>query len=193
MGIAGLLPLLKPVTRSNHISSYRNRRVAVDGYAWLHKAVYGCCMNLTRGIDSHQWIVYCINLIDMLLSFDIEVHMVFDGANLPAKKDTEAVRDASRSVALKTGLLLFGTGSPREMAAAHPYLSKAVDVTPRMAAELILVLRTSRPIVRCTVAPYEADAQLSYLSATDLVDAVISEDSDTIPYGCSEVINLQRF
>ena len=41
--------------------------------------------------------------------------------------------------------------------------------------------------VLCTVAPYEADAQLSFLCRENLVDAVIGEDSDTIPYGCKEV------
>ena len=37
------------------------------------------------------------------------------------------------------------------------------------------------------MAPYEADAQLAYLARTGVVDLVISEDSDTIPYGCQQV------
>jgi 5'-3' exonuclease len=41
--------------------------------------------------------------------------------------------------------------------------------------------------VLCTVAPYEADAQLAYLCREGYVDAVIAEDSDTVPYGCKEV------
>jgi exonuclease-1 len=41
--------------------------------------------------------------------------------------------------------------------------------------------------VRYLVAPYEADAQLAYLSMKGAVDVVISEDSDTIPYGCRRV------
>ena len=40
------------------------------------------------------------------------------------------------------------------------------------------------------VAPYEADAQLAFLARTKLVDAVITEDSDTIPYGCTRVGGL---
>ena len=38
------------------------------------------------------------------------------------------------------------------------------------------------------VAPYEADAQLAFLSRMDIVDLVISEDSDTIVYGCKSVL-----
>ena len=52
-----------------------------------------------------------------------------------------------------------------------------------MAAQLIAVLKELRPSVTCLVAPYEADAQLAYLSSHALVDVVISEDSDNIPYG----------
>lgn len=41
--------------------------------------------------------------------------------------------------------------------------------------------------VAYVVAPYEADAQLAYLARTGVVELVISEDSDTIPYGCPQV------
>lgn len=143
MGIAGLLPLLKPVTRTNHVRSYRNKTVAIDGYAWLHKAVYGCCIELATGQESDKWISYCINLIDMLLSHEIIVHMVFDGANLPAKQITETARAANRDAALKKGLELLHSRNKD----ARSYLSRAIDITPRMAAKLIKQLRESRPEV----------------------------------------------
>ena len=44
------------------------------------------------------------------------------------------------------------------------------------------------------MAPYEADAQLAYLSSIDPQDggisAVITEDSDLVAYGCPAVIYL---
>lgn len=42
--------------------------------------------------------------------------------------------------------------------------------------------------MRCLVAPYEADAQLAYLCRAGIVDAVITEDSDAVPYGCGDII-----
>jgi len=42
--------------------------------------------------------------------------------------------------------------------------------------------------IECIVAPYEADAQLGYLSISGYVDAVISEDSDLLAYGCNRVL-----
>jgi exonuclease-1 len=145
-------------------------------------------VELATGKENGQWIVYCLYFIDMLLSFNITVHMVFDGANLPAKRRTEGLRAASRTEALKTALDLSKSMDFKERSLAHSYFSKAVDVTPRMAAQLIRILRKTRPKVLCTVAPYEADAQLGFLCKEGLVDAIISEDSDTIPYGCKEVL-----
>ena len=55
-----------------------------------------------------------------------------------------------------------------------------------MAAQLIKRLR---PLgFECIVAPYEADAQLAYLCLSGYISAVISEDSDLLVYGCSEVL-----
>ncbi|KAM5582267.1 exonuclease 1-like, partial [Rosa sericea] len=42
--------------------------------------------------------------------------------------------------------------------------------------------------VEFIVAPYEADAQLTYLTIKGKIDAVITEDSDLIAFGCPQVI-----
>ncbi len=39
----------------------------------------------------------------------------------------------------------------------------------------------------CIVAPYEADAQLAYLSKTGIAQVIITEDSDLILFGCERV------
>ena len=41
--------------------------------------------------------------------------------------------------------------------------------------------------IQYLVAPYEADAQLAWLSRHDVIDVVISEDSDCLAYGCKRV------
>lgn len=38
------------------------------------------------------------------------------------------------------------------------------------------------------VAPYEADAQLAFLMQNGLADAVLTEDSDCLPFGCHTVL-----
>lgn len=49
MGIQGLLPLLKPITKHVHLKEYAGKSVAVDGYSWLHKGVYSCSRELCEG------------------------------------------------------------------------------------------------------------------------------------------------
>lgn len=43
MGISGLLPLLRSITRRVHLSQFAGQTVAVDAYSWLHKGIYGSC------------------------------------------------------------------------------------------------------------------------------------------------------
>lgn len=46
MGIQGLLPLLRSVTKKVHIESLAGEAVAIDAYSWLHKGVYTCVVDL---------------------------------------------------------------------------------------------------------------------------------------------------
>lgn len=141
MGIQSLLPALKSVVDADlHISAFRGRRVAVDGYAWLHKAIYGCCVELCEGKPSTAWIQYCLGYVDMLIAHEIDVTLVFDGAELPAKQGTETERAQKRANNLSKGREYTANGDHKS---ARNYYAQAVDVTPRMAAELIQVLPPS--------------------------------------------------
>lgn len=49
MGIQGLLPILKDITRRQHVSEFSGKRVAIDGYSWLYKGAYCCSRELCEG------------------------------------------------------------------------------------------------------------------------------------------------
>ena len=42
--------------------------------------------------------------------------------------------------------------------------------------------------IRYLVVPYEADAQMAYLAKHNIVDAVVTNDSDLIPFGVQRII-----
>jgi len=190
MGIKGLLQAEKPAMKAEHLQRFTGKRMAVDGYAWLHKAAYGCCVELCKGEQPNGWIQFFISMVDLLLHHNIIVTLVFDGSALPMKANTESDRENSRLSNLKKAEEYARNG---DHTTARMYYSRAVDITPRMAAEVIQIIHRTRPTVKCLVSPFEADAQLSYLSLQNLVDMVISEDSDTIPYGCKDIIfKLER-
>ena len=71
---------------------------------------------------------------------------------------------------------------------AHQFFQKSVEITHEMAHKLLLELQSRN--IAALVAPYEADAQLAYLSKAGLVDFVITEDSDVVPFGCKRVSRL---
>lgn len=78
----------------------------------------------------------------------------------------------------------------------------ANSVTPAMAYQFIKVRLAASAIpteltpaqslkaedIDYVVAPYEADAQLAFLARKGLVDAIISEDSDLVVYGCPVIL-----
>ncbi|KAF2078068.1 hypothetical protein CYY_000619 [Polysphondylium violaceum] len=178
MGIQGLLPALQPITKDIHIRSYANQRVAIDGYAWLHRGAYSCSQELCLGIPTTKYITFFMSLIEMLRSNKVTPVVVFDGGPLPNKKGKEDERLHSREEHLKKAKAYLLQGNTSQ---ANSCYQKAVDITPRMAFNLIKELRKRK--IEYIVAPYEADAQLAYLSITGQVDAIITEDSDLVAYG----------
>jgi exonuclease 1 len=114
----------------------------------------------------------------MLSRFGVTPYFVFDGDYLPSKAGTEADRLKQRENAKKLGSELLALGRTKQ---AHQTLNAAVDITPEMAAAVILELR--RQDIAYIVAPYEADAQLAYLEQHGHVDAVMAEDSDLLVFG----------
>ncbi len=117
--------------------------------------------------------------------YDMEVTIVFDGAALPAKRVTEEERAKSRKDAFDQACRLEEEG---KIAEANTFYARSVDVCPEMAYEVAVALRSQFPQIKVLVAPYEADAQLAYLSRQGLVDIILSEDSDLLVYGCKRVL-----
>ncbi|ENN81118.1 hypothetical protein YQE_02486, partial [Dendroctonus ponderosae] len=183
MGITGLLPYLANATKPCHVSEFRGGTVAVDSYCLLHKGANACAEQLARGEDSQMYVTYCLKYVKMFLSYNIHPIMVFDGRNLPAKAETEAKRRESRRKAKQRAAELLNLGKTEE---ARTYLKQCIDITPRMAHNLIIECRKMN--VDCIVAPYESDAQLAFFNIKGVAECVITEDSDLLLFGCKKVL-----
>jgi exonuclease-1 len=183
MGIASLLPQLRSITKKKSLEHYRGKTVAVDGYVLLHRGAYACARELVEGEPTDKYITYCLNRVELLLKHGIIPFIIFDGGPLPNKSDEESTRHQSREENRERAQNLWRQGN--RVAALEAY-QKAVDVTPEMAHCVILALKQRG--VRFLVAPYEADAQMAYLALNGFVDAVITEDSDLLTYGCPVVL-----
>ena len=183
MGINGLLKALDSIAIDRHLSYYRGKRMAVDGYCWLHKAVYLITSDILTNPGSKRYLVYLRKRLDHLLKYNITPIIVFDGDKLPMKKIEEEEREKHRNEVTIQSRTLLNQGLVRE---AQAKMIEGLDINPQMAYEFIKVLRSLK--IEHYVAPYEADVQLAYLSKMGLVDCVITEDSDLIALGCRRVL-----
>ncbi|KAH7868939.1 PIN domain-like protein [Lentinula edodes] len=183
MGIQGLLPALRSIQNTRHLSEFSGQTIAVDAYVWLHKGVFTCATELATGILTHKYVNYAMEKVRLLRHHGIEPYIVFDGGPLPAKKGTEVERKRKRDEHLARGNLLASQG---KHAQARDCYLKCVDVTPQMAFQLIKALRAES--VQYIVAPYEADAQLAFLERQGIVSAILTEDSDLLVFGCKNVL-----
>ena len=67
----------------------------------------------------------------------------------------------------------------------HQGSSPLVDASSSLTALLQALMAEN---VKFVVAPYEADAQMAYLERVGLVDAIVTEDSDLLVFGCKTVL-----
>ncbi|XP_061646665.1 exonuclease 1 isoform X2 [Phyllopteryx taeniolatus] len=167
MGIPGLLQFIKDAGEPINVKKYKGQTVAVDTYCWLHKGAFSCAEKLAKGE----------------LTDHVKPILVFDGRNLPSKREVEKARRERREANLQKGRQLLRDGKLSE---ARDCFTRCVNITPAMAHNLIKAARARG--VDCIVAPYEADAQLAYLTKSGLAHAVITEDSDLLAFGCKKVI-----
>ncbi|KAM8738022.1 exonuclease 1 [Acanthopagrus schlegelii] len=183
MGISGLLQFIKDAAEPINVKKYKGQSVAVDTYCWLHKGAFSCAEKLAKGEPTDQYVRYCMKFVDLLLTLRVKPILVFDGRNLPSKQAVEKSRRERREANLQKGRQLLREGKVSE---ARDCFTRCVNITPAMAHNLIKAARARG--VDCIVAPYEADAQLAYLTKSGLAHAVITEDSDLLAFGCKKVI-----
>ncbi|KAG1707291.1 hypothetical protein DVH05_026485 [Phytophthora capsici] len=178
MGISGLLPVLKSITETKTIDEYKGRTLAIDGYCWLHRAIYSCSQEICLGQETDKYVTYFMDRINTLLHNGVTPYVVFDGGPLPMKKGTEEERRKARQKNRDLGIQHYNS---KRFGEARKCFVRAADVSPYMAHRVI-------QNVAYVVAPYEADAQLAYLVQNGLADGVITEDSDCLPFGCQMVL-----
>ena len=201
MGISGLLPLLKSIQVNTHIKQYAGKVVGVDAYVWLHRGAFSCAWDLALGNpttkylfppNSHtytRYVDYAMHRIKMFRHYGVEPYVVFDGDYLPSKVHTEDSRESKRAEYLSAGMRYY---SQNQNSKATEQFQKCVDITPEMAYRFILALRKEG--IAYVVAPYEADAQLAYLEKRGIIQAIVTEDSDLLVFGCKTLlIKMSQF
>lgn len=58
MGISGLLPVLKDITKKQHVRDFAGKTVAIDGYSWLYKGAYSCAKELCENEPTEKYVAH---------------------------------------------------------------------------------------------------------------------------------------
>lgn len=161
-------------------------------------------------LTARRHIDYCVKLAELMRHHNVIPVLVFDGGTLGAKAGTTSKRKALReenaqkaaalqvkidALELRLAKALPGLGPSKaalqeELNAARKAFDKACQAAVVVTAEhgAMLIARLRALNIEFVVAPYEADAQLAFLARNGSIDAVLTEDSDLVAFGCPVVL-----
>ena len=181
MGINELLKIFRPMIRKIDLSLLKGKKAAVDMKGLLYKGVYASLNNI-ENVKTDLYLHYPLKILSLLRSYNIKVIAVFDGKIPPIKlKEIQKRKDRQeKNMALANALSLEGRKED-----SRRVFKRTLKVKSRMINSLIDVLKLME--IDVIVAPYEADAQISFLYKTKQADFAISEDSDLIAYGVKKI------
>ncbi|CRG94425.1 exonuclease I, putative [Plasmodium gallinaceum] len=187
MGISNLLPFLKPIIKSSHISKYKNEIIGVDIMCWIHRGLISCAFDIITENFNNSYLNFIEKMLDIINYYEIKVVFVFDGEELPEKKKENIIRKNRRDKAKKEAQeIIKKVKNPRSNEMVIKKCIQALSVTKEIIDNVIDFCK--RKNIKYIISPYEADAQLSYLCRMGYISCVISEDSDLLVYGCPRVL-----
>ena len=79
MGIEGLLKFVAAKARRINLAQLKGKKIGIDGYVWLHKAVFSGNLELATNQEGIEFVFYFLRNINLLRSLGIVPVVVFDG------------------------------------------------------------------------------------------------------------------
>ena len=137
MGIKKLLTILD-VIQKGHLEDYRGKTVGIDGYSWIHKAIYNSGHEIVVQKDTSSYMAKVAAKFELLKQYGIKIVIVFDGDKLPSKNNTENEREEKRNEKRDRAKTLLQEGNIIE---ANKRFSESIDVTPQLAYETLEYLK----------------------------------------------------
>lgn len=183
MGITGLLPILKPVLKKKQIRSFANKRIGIDGFAWLYQILNFIAEELYLNCPTTKHIHMFERKIKLLIDNNIVPVVVFDGDSLLSKEKTNQERKIRKEKYKEEIERLIAKKFYNK---AKEIMKRCISVSRKIVYDITKLLKKLN--IEYIIAPYEADAQLYFLEEIKYIDFILTEDSDLIPYGCKNIL-----
>jgi exonuclease-1 len=185
MGISGLFSFINTVAEYKNLKrTIENKRIAVDIFWFLHKHK-GNIESFKQDTD-----------LDILLSYSREVFVVYDGKPPPEKiqklqRDKLRRREMKQSIQNIEIFLAYDTElGEGDRQYLQDYIESLYKQIWKPSYEYILqsqLYLNSRGAYIIN-APFEADTEIADMFHTGMVDYVVTNDSDLIILGCTQII-----
>lgn len=183
MGITGLLPMIKDTMRSKHIKSYAGKKIGIDGHGWIHSVLPAIAKDLYYDRPTSRHLSILSGRIRNLQDYGIIPIFIFDGDYYPSKEKTIIERREAREKIRKEVETCL---KRKDVSKAEDLMKRCASITKDVINSIIQMLRVSK--IEYFISPYEADAQLFYLQKIGYIDYIMTEDSDLIAYGATNIL-----
>ena len=176
------------------LSDFGGKILGVDTSIWLNKALFASpeisvlLHEEPRVTVGHLIDMYFDRLLAVFKANDIKMLFILDGARNPLKAITNEARKKKSSDATEEMLELIDTGDYGNFKKITAMKKKAVYVREDVVADF--VRWCGRNDIKYVYAFMEEEWELCRLVKDEIIDAVVSEDSDCFVLGCKSVIQL---
>jgi 5'-3' exonuclease len=213
MGIQGLTPFLKKFAPSAFtitcLSDFTKKKIAIDISLFLYKY---------KVIHGDQWLSGVLQMLTLLRSFSIHPIVIFDGEAPVEKIEEQQNRRAAREERVQkcntlmseleefnsTGTIAtnlqefynkqaakFGVNSQFDVDLVTSQLDRLKNQSVRIYYTDIELVQSLLSVMRIPYfqAPSEAEGMCSWLCKKNLVDGVLTEDTDVLAYGATKFLS----
>ena len=178
MGVPETLQRLGPLMKEANLWEVaRGRTLGFDGHVFLHHFVYACAADILLHDDYKPLSKMFRQRCQQIVGQGITPIVVFDGGRLPAKHSTDQARAEARARAYA-----------RHQLNADP-AAQALVAAGRLGDRAVraVIEELCEHGIKYIVAPYEADAQLAYMSNKGIIWGAVTVDSDFVMHGVKRI------
>lgn len=193
MGINGLPPLLRDPKNLRHdLKDCRAGTVGIDCSILTVKFLHSDPMHIDRyhmlprvpyGELLHN---YFNRFISFFKKYSMPVIFVFDGQRNPLKKNTNDQRQLPIDNSMKQLQDIYKKNEKADQSHINMLRKKAITVDVELVSELIEYFKSSN--ITYLIAPVEADGQLVFMQKQNIINYILSEDSDLVVLGGTNII-----
>lgn len=142
---------------------------------WIHRGLISSAVANVRNEICDKYMKFIISMLQLLIKLSITPIMgknlncvsiisVFDGYEMPAKKNENSIRRERRNKARAEALEMIRKNKGKINTEIMRKCMQAIQITPEIVHRVITICKKVN--VSVVVSPYEADAQISYLCRT---------------------------